>query len=162
MMLGTDGVPGSGVEAPDEVSELLKNIEKGVGGSNGGNGAGNGTGGNDGDDDPLRGQPIDARALVDACKQVADFAAKLVEMATDRESALIKRAMALIEKSEARTLGELLELFKAEAEARQSLTPILVKRFEAIEYNLGMIGKHLGATYEGDEKRAADDAGSGP
>jgi hypothetical protein len=126
------------------LDELRRALDKG----GGGNGAGNG-GGDGGDDryERLRGVPIDARDLVLACKQVCDFAAKLVEMTTDRETALIERLMLMVEKSETRTLGQVLELLKTEHEARASLTPILVRRFEAIEHNLQMVERHLGVVY---------------
>jgi hypothetical protein len=174
-MLGNGDGNGGQIEAlgGDAIDELLGRIAEGARGvddTDGGNGSGDGSGkggngsGDGGGDDPLKGVPVDARMLIDSIKQVCDFCAKLVDMTTDRETALIERLMALVERSEARTLQQALELLKAEVDARHSLTPILVRRFEAIEHNLTMIGKHLGATYEGDGEKSGDaeDAGSGP
>jgi hypothetical protein len=143
------------------LDQLRRALDKSGEGNGVGNGGGLGNGGGDGEDprfERLRGVPIDARDLLIACKQLSDFTAKLIEMTVDRETALIERLMLAVEKSEAKTLQQVLELLKAEADARRSLTPILARRFEAIEHNVTMMGKHLGATYEGDEKGAGEGA----
>jgi hypothetical protein len=130
----------------DAVAELIGRIgEKVRLGDDSGNGSGNGggdSGEGHGGEDPLKGVPIDARALVNACAQVANFSKQIVLLATDRESALTMRVMTLVETAEERSTRELIEMSRA-----------ILKRIEAIE-------KHLGAKYL--DEKGADDAGGGP
>jgi hypothetical protein len=144
-------IPGSA----DVLDELRRTLDDKGGGGNNGGGKGNGGGdGGPGGDDPFANTPVNARMLIDALKQVFALVERLAE-----KNANFTGQVADLSK---RTAGEVLEAVKAEAEARASLTPILVRRFEAIEHNLQMIERHLGARYEGDDKRAADDAGGRP
>jgi hypothetical protein len=98
----------------DAVAELIGRIgEKVRLGDDSGNGSGNGggdSGEGHGGEDPLKGVPIDARALVNACAQVANFSKQIV----------------LVETAEERSTRELIEMSRA-----------ILKRIEAIEKHLG-------------------------
>jgi hypothetical protein len=154
-MLGPDGIPGSS-DVLDELRHVLD--DKGGDGDNGGKGGGgNGSGGDSGGDPYDR--PATVRELLDACKQVAGLVANMAELSAEKTAAF---AETMAERSSALVMRDMLEMFKAENEARARLVDVLIKRFEAIEHNVGMICKHLGARYEGDEKRDAEDEGSGP
>jgi hypothetical protein len=151
-MLGPDGGNGSGVDVLDELRHVLD--DKGGGGDNGGKGGGGeGSGG-----DPYD-RPATVRELLDACKQVAGLVANMAELSAEKTAAF---AETMAERSSALVVRDVLEMFKVEADARSRLVEVLVRRFEAIEHNLGMVCKHLGARYVGDEKRDAEDEGSGP
>jgi hypothetical protein len=141
---------GSGADVLDELDRVLK---QGGGGNNGDGGSGNGGGdGGPGGDDPFANMPVNARMLIDTLKQV--FA--LVERLAEKNANFTEQVAHLSR----RTAGEILEAVKAEAEARASLTPILVRRFEAIEHNLQMVERHLGARYVDEDKGAGEDARS--
>jgi hypothetical protein len=148
----------------DPVSELLDRVRGKVGGGNGsGNGdGGGGGGGGGGDDDPLANKPVNARMLIDALRMMADFTKSAIIMATDKQTDFTAHVADLSKQTAELVSSNVLEALKAEAEARQRLTPILVKRFEAIEHNLKMIEHHLGAVYESKARADDTDAGGGP
>jgi hypothetical protein len=149
-MLGND----SGAEAPDAIDELLGRIKDGAKGVNadGGNGSGNngvGQGGGGGDgEDPLKGQPVDARILIEACRQMAGFMKTMILTATERTAELLAEKTVNGLENERDAMLAVSRQLHENAMATSEVNVLMAKaandRFEALERRLAEIERALG------------------
>jgi hypothetical protein len=173
-MLGRDGIPESGADALDVFDELRLVLEKGgsgnIGGDNDGGGSGNG-GGGDGED-PLKGQPIDARILLDALKQMAQFTRDAVLSAMKQQAGVTTETAefltdAIIKGREA-DQERMLEVAKQQhgtaLEAMRATTRLaagVADRFEAAEKRISTLEREL-TLLQSASASADADVGGGP
>jgi hypothetical protein len=129
------------IEAGDVIVDLLDRIKERAraGDTGGGNGGGNnGSGGGGDGEDPMKGQPIDARILLDALKQMARFTQTTVLSATERSTDFLTDAVVKgREADQERTLA----LAKQLNENAMRLSDAVADRFEALERRVAAIGK---------------------
>jgi hypothetical protein len=150
-MLG-NGTHGDGdkTEAGVVIDDLLDRIKeraRGVDDTGGGN-KGSGGNGNGGGDDPLRGQPIDARTLIDAIVQMAGFTKTMILTAAERTAELLaeKTVNGLESERDAlvATAKQLHENHMAMSDMNVRMAKAANDRFERIEARLAEIERALG------------------
>lgn len=147
-MRKTDDAP-SNVIAFDAFDDLRRAVERGIGG--------NGNGGDKGDeggrgDDPLRGQPVDGRVLIDALKQMADFTGNAILISTEKQTDFNLKTSQMLTDGIGNARQDGLELGKqlhtnmmAGFEQIAQLASVSADRFEALERQVRALEAELAA-----------------